>query len=64
MTIMDDVLNQWTAAAKAGLGIDLDIDRSLLLALAGDAAHSVVRPAAPLNDVLGRVCGGACGRWS
>lgn len=49
---MDDVLNEWTAAVKAELGIDLDVDQSLLLALAGEAAHNVARPAAPLTTFL------------
>ena len=31
---MDDVLQKWTAAVKADLGIDLEVDRALLLALA------------------------------
>lgn len=60
---MDDVLKEWTAAVKADLGIDLEVDRALLLALAGDAAHGVARPAAPLTTFLvgyaaGRVGGG------
>ncbi|MFE0965494.1 DUF6457 domain-containing protein [Streptomyces fungicidicus] len=36
---MDDVLKEWTAAVKADLGVDLRVDRALLLALADDAAH-------------------------
>lgn len=49
---MEDVLAEWTAAVNADLGIDLDVDRSLLLSLAGDAAHGVARPAAPLTTFL------------
>lgn len=49
---MDDVLQEWTAVLKAELGIDLEVDRALLLALAGDAAHGVARPAAPLTTFL------------
>ncbi|MFF8534423.1 DUF6457 domain-containing protein [Streptomyces sp. NPDC015532] len=49
---MDDVLQEWTAALQADLGIDLEVDRALLLALAGDAAHGVARPAAPLTTFL------------
>ncbi|MEV5575069.1 DUF6457 domain-containing protein [Spirillospora sp. NPDC052269] len=60
---MSDVLKEWTAAVKADLGIDLEVDQALLLALAGDAAHSVARPAAPLTTFLvgyaaGRADGG------
>lgn len=29
--IMGDVLREWTAAVKADLGIDLEVDRALLL---------------------------------
>ncbi|WP_399133269.1 DUF6457 domain-containing protein [Streptomyces sp. Li-HN-5-11] len=61
---MDDVLAQWTAAVKADLGIDLEVDRSLLLSLAGDAAHGVARPAAPLTTFLvGYAAGSAGGGW-
>ncbi|WP_191971682.1 DUF6457 domain-containing protein [Streptomyces luteolifulvus] len=60
---MDDGLKEWTAAVKAELGINLEVGRALLLALAGDAAHSVARPAAPLTTFLvgyavGRAGGG------
>lgn len=51
--ITDDVLKERTAAVKADLGIDLDVDRALLLALAGDVAHGVARqPADPLTTFL------------
>lgn len=50
--IVDDVLQVWTATLKAELGIELEVDRALLLALAGDAAHDVARPAAPLTTFL------------
>ncbi|MEE1939469.1 NTP transferase domain-containing protein [Streptomyces sp. TRM 70361] len=46
------VLNEWMTAAKAELGIDLDVDNALLLDLARDAAHGVARPAAPLTTFL------------
>lgn len=46
------VLDEWIAAAKAELGIDLDVDIRLLLDLARDAAHGVDRPAAPLTTFL------------
>lgn len=60
-TIMDDVLKEWTAAVKADLGIDLEVDRALLLALAGDAAHGVARPAAPLTTFLVGYAAGRAG---
>ena len=62
--IMDDVLQKWTAAVKADLGIDLEVDRALLLALAGDAAHGVARPAAPLTTFLVGYAAGQAGGGS
>ncbi|WP_331452889.1 NTP transferase domain-containing protein [Streptomyces sp. SS162] len=46
------VLDEWITAVKAELGIELDVDTSLLLDLARDAAHGVARPAAPLTTFL------------
>ncbi|MET7933388.1 NTP transferase domain-containing protein [Streptomyces sp. NPDC005322] len=46
------VLDEWIAAVKAELGIDLDVDTTALLDLARDAAHGVTRPAAPLTTFL------------
>ncbi|GAA3480688.1 hypothetical protein GCM10018966_052190 [Streptomyces yanii] len=58
---MDEVLKEWTAAVKADLGVDLEVDRALLLALAGDAAHGVARPAAPLTTFLVGYAAGRAG---
>ncbi|MEU7024604.1 DUF6457 domain-containing protein [Streptomyces sp. NPDC046203] len=46
------VLNEWITAVKDELGIDLDVDTTVLLDLARDAAHGVARPAAPLTTFL------------
>ncbi|WP_432057063.1 NTP transferase domain-containing protein [Streptomyces sp. bgisy022] len=46
------VLDEWITAVKDELGIDLDVDTTLLLDLARDAAHGVARPAAPLTTFL------------
>ena len=46
------VLDEWIAAAKTELDIDLDVDTGVLLDLARDAAHGVARPAAPLTTFL------------
>lgn len=46
------VLDEWIAAAKAELGIELEVDTAVLLDLARDAAHGVARPAAPLTTFL------------
>ncbi|GAA2085346.1 NTP transferase domain-containing protein [Streptomyces albiaxialis] len=46
------VLDEWIAAVKAELGIELDVETGPLLDLARDAAHGVARPAAPLTTFL------------
>jgi hypothetical protein len=49
MTALDD----WTSEACRALGLDPGvIDQSLVLDLARDAAHSVMRPAAPITAYL------------
>jgi hypothetical protein len=46
------VLEDWTRALLADLGLALDVDEGLVLDLARDAAHGVARPAAPLTTFL------------
>jgi hypothetical protein len=53
------VLDEWISAVKEELGIELDVDTTLLLDLARDAAHGVVRPAAPLTAFLVGYAAGA-----
>jgi len=49
-------LEEWTAAVRAGLGLDpgplSTADTKAVLDLARDAAHAVARPAAPLTAYL------------
>ncbi len=45
-------LEDWTDAVALELGLSPDLDRTLLLDLARDAAHGVARPAAPLTTYL------------
>ncbi|HKA68865.1 MAG TPA: DUF6457 domain-containing protein [Actinomycetes bacterium] len=45
-------LDDWVAALKGELGIELDVDVRGLLELARVAAHGVDRPAAPLTTFL------------
>ena len=49
-------LEEWTAAARAGLGLDPgplgSADSKIVLDLARDVAHAVDRPAAPLTAYL------------
>ncbi|GAA3722566.1 NTP transferase domain-containing protein [Streptomyces tremellae] len=57
------VLDEWITAVKDELGIELDVDTTLLLDLASDAAHGVARPAAPLTTFLvGYAAARAAGR--
>ncbi|RMI25832.1 DUF6457 domain-containing protein, partial [Streptomyces triticirhizae] len=46
------VLEEWIAAVKTELGVELDVDTTALLDAARDAAHGVARPAAPLTTFL------------
>jgi hypothetical protein len=46
------VLDEWITAAKAELGIDLDVDVRGLLDMTKEVAHGVARPAAPLTSFL------------
>jgi hypothetical protein len=48
-----DALDEWLTKVRAELEIPADaLDTDLLLGLAGEAAHAVVRPAAPLTTFL------------
>jgi molybdopterin-guanine dinucleotide biosynthesis protein A len=46
------VLDDWIAAAKKELGIDLAVDVPALLDMTKEVAHGVARPAAPLTAFL------------
>lgn len=63
---MLETLERWSALLASELGIadvDIDIDIDALLALAGVAAHAVLRPAAPLTTYLvGYAAGRAAAR--
>lgn len=55
----DAVLRAWCAELTEVLGIGgLDVDIDAVLGLAGVAAHSVVRPAAPLTTFLAAYAAG------
>jgi Domain of unknown function (DUF6457) len=51
-----NTLEEWTAAASAGLGLDSGplstAETKAVLDVAGDVAHAVARPAAPLTAYL------------
>ncbi|MDJ1131593.1 NTP transferase domain-containing protein [Streptomyces iconiensis] len=55
------VLDEWITAVKAELGIGTDVDTTMLLDLARDAAHGVARPAAPLTTFLVGYAAGQAG---
>lgn len=56
----DEILEQWCARLIQALDVEeLDVDIKAILALAGRAAHGVLRPAAPLTTF---VVGYAAGR--
>lgn len=59
----DELLQQWTRKLLAAFEIDdLEVDINAVLNVAGVAAHSVVRPAAPLTTfVAGLAAGLAAG---
>lgn len=45
-------MDEWIAEVKATLGLDAEVDVDLLLNVARDAAHNVMRPAAPVTTYL------------
>jgi hypothetical protein len=46
-------LDEWMSKVSTELDLPPEVlDRDLILGLAGDAAHAVVRPAAPLTTFL------------
>ena len=50
---MDDAaLTRWAAELAADLGIEQVLDVDTVLQLAADAAHGVMRPAAPVTTFL------------
>lgn len=52
MSDQEGVLAEWVTDVRHELGLDLEVDVEAVLDLAGDAAHAVVRPAAPLTTFL------------
>ena len=45
-------LHEWTTHLLAELGLEGEIDEGLVLDVAREAAHNVVRPAAPVSTYL------------
>lgn len=59
---VDDQLARWWLELGTALGLqEVPAAREVLLALAGEAAHGVVRPAAPLTTFLAGYAAGLAG---
>ncbi len=60
---MTDIsLDDWVAVVATELGLDeLDVDVEQVLDLAADAAHAIVRPAAPLTTFVAGFAAGRAG---
>ena len=59
---VDAALTAWWATLTEALGLaDVPVERDAILGLAGEAAHAVVRPAAPLTTFLAGYAAGLAG---
>lgn len=59
---VDAALDAWWATLTRALDLpDVQVDRDAILGLAADAAHSVVRPAAPITTFLAGYAAGLAG---
>lgn len=58
---IDEGLEGWTAELLEELGIEASINVGQVLDLASDAAHSIVRPAAPLTTFIAGLSAGIAG---
>ena len=45
-------MDAWIEAVKKELGLEISIDKDLILNIARDAAHAVERPVAPVTTFL------------
>ncbi|HEV7167311.1 MAG TPA: DUF6457 domain-containing protein [Micrococcaceae bacterium] len=63
MKSQEEVLDEWVRTLLQAFEIpDTDIDTNAVLKLAGEAAHAIVRPAAPLTTyIVGYAAGLAAG---
>ena len=63
MKTQDETLEDWCRALLQALELeDVDVDINEILAVAGVAAHSVVRPAAPLTTFIAGFAAGLASR--
>lgn len=63
MKTQDQILEEWSRSLLAAFELEgVQVDVNAVLSLAGVAAHSIVRPAAPLTTfIAGYVAGKAAG---
>lgn len=57
----DITLDEWVGQVATELGLDPHVDSTAVLDLARDAAHAVMRPAAPLTTFLAGLSAGIAG---
>ena len=55
------MLESWTKALCAELGLDDTIDVDLILGMTADVAHNVARPAAPVSALIVGIAAGRAG---
>jgi hypothetical protein len=60
----EQAMTRWVAQATAALGLSEQVDVEQILRLAADAAHGVMRPAAPVTTFLAGLAIGASGQGS
>jgi hypothetical protein len=59
MKSQDETLEEWCRSLLQAYGLeDVQVDINAILALAGVAAHTVVRPAAPLTTFIAGLAAG------
>ncbi|MGN6445605.1 DUF6457 domain-containing protein [Amnibacterium sp.] len=59
---VDAALDRWWSTLAEALGLaDVPVGRDAILGLAGEAAHAVVRPAAPITTFLAGYAAGLAG---
>ena len=45
-------MDRWVEAVKKELGLEIEIDKDLILDIARDVAHAIERPATPVTTYL------------
>jgi hypothetical protein len=59
---VDAALDEWWIRLRIALALeDVPVERDAILGLAGEAAHAIVRPAAPITTFLAGYAAGLAG---